>query len=198
MEDWSVGFADLPESFNPEIYELDFEHRELPGYLGSEKGILVQGHNRSDDLFMFAKRRIEGLKPNTTYHVRFDVEIATQAPRDAVGIGGAPGESVWVKAGASRIEPETVIDSSGWIRLNVDKGNQSQEGENAIILGNIAKMSGVFSDRFELKRLDNSTRPFVAETDDSGSLWLLIGTDSGFEGKTVLIYNRISVAFHEQ
>jgi len=198
MEDWSVGFSDLPADFDPSGYELHFEHTNLPVYLGSEKAILMQGHNRSDDLFMFAKRRIDGLKPNTTYNIRFDVEIATAASRDAVGAGGAPGESVWLKAGASLTEPEVVIDAKGRLVINIDKGNQSPGGEQAVVLGNIAKRSSVFSKRFELKTLDNLAQPFSIKTDESGSVWLLIGTDSGFEGKTILYYNRISVIFYEQ
>ena len=101
MDDWSIAFAGLPADFDPSGYELHFEHTNLPVYLGSEKAILVQGHNRSDGLFMFAKRRIDGLKPNTTYNVRFEVEIATDASRDAGGIGGPPGASVCLRAGAS-------------------------------------------------------------------------------------------------
>ena len=51
-EGWTVGFADLPADFDNSIYELDHEHRLLPDGLGGS-GIYVQGHNRSDDLFMF-------------------------------------------------------------------------------------------------------------------------------------------------
>jgi hypothetical protein len=36
-------------------------------------------------------------------------------------------------------------------------------------------------------------RRFAATASDTGELWLLVGTDSGFEGKTTLYYQRISV-----
>ena len=56
-EGWTAGFADLPVDYDRSIYELDQGHRPLPdGLAGS--GICVQGHNRSDDLFMFLKRRV--------------------------------------------------------------------------------------------------------------------------------------------
>jgi len=51
-EGWEVGFADLPADYDPSIYELDSGHRPLPESLEGA-GIYIQGHNRSDDLFMF-------------------------------------------------------------------------------------------------------------------------------------------------
>ena len=54
-EGWTFGFADLPVDFDQSIFELDHGHRPLPdGLEGS--GVYVQGHNRSDDLFMFGVR----------------------------------------------------------------------------------------------------------------------------------------------
>ena len=61
-EGWMVGFADLPVDYDQSIYELDHAHRPLPdGLEGS--GIYIQGHNRSDDLFMFMKKQVRGLSP---------------------------------------------------------------------------------------------------------------------------------------
>ncbi len=45
------------------------------------------------------------------------------------GIGGSPGESVYVKAGATTEEPLIIEDSDGWLRMNIDKGNQAGEGQ---------------------------------------------------------------------
>ena len=37
-EGWETGFADLPENYNPEIYELESGYRALPSELsGSAK-----------------------------------------------------------------------------------------------------------------------------------------------------------------
>lgn len=86
-----------------------------------------------------------------------------------------------------------------YFTMNIDKGGPPcQGGEQAVVLGDVAKRSSVFSHRYELKTLDNLAQPFSIKTDESGSVWLLIGTDSGFEGKTILYYNRISVIFYEQ
>ena len=79
-EGWVVEFADLPVDYDQSIYELDHQHRPLPdGLEGS--GIYVQGHNRSDDLFTFLKRRVDGLRPNTVYAVSVSLDLATNVPR---------------------------------------------------------------------------------------------------------------------
>lgn len=38
-----------------------------------------------------------------------ELEIATRDPNGCAGVGGAPGEGVTVKAGASELEPESVM-----------------------------------------------------------------------------------------
>ena len=44
------------------------------------------------------------------------------------------------------------------------------------------------------KTLDNADRPLKVQTDNEGRVWLIMGIDSGFEGLTVLYYDRISYA----
>ena len=102
---WVVAFADLPEDYDQSIYELDGGHRALPDSLDGA-GIFVQGHNRSDDLFMYLTRRVDGLIPAASYTVSATVDLATNAALASVGIGGSPGSSVYVKAGASTAEPD--------------------------------------------------------------------------------------------
>ena len=103
-----------------------------------------------------------------------------------------------MKAGASLEEPSLLVDDLGWFRLNLDKGNQASGGRDALVLGNAAKISTVFSDLFALKSLATQDSLFEISTDDAGAVWLLVGTDSGFEGKTTLYYNRIVATFFPQ
>ena len=187
---WVVAFADLPEDYDQSIYELDGGHRTLPDDLYGA-GIYVQGHNRSDDLFMYLKRRVGSLTPSASYTVSATVDLATDAALGLVGIGGAPGESVFVKAGASTAEPEAAPDSTGHLRMNIDKGNQSRGGPQMGVLGNVGHPD-IVGDEFRLKTLDNMDSPVVVKADDSGSAWLIVGTDSGFEGLTRLYYDRLS------
>ncbi len=185
-----MEFADLPVDYDQSIYELGHDHRPLPdGLEGS--GIYVQGHNRSDDLFTFLKRRVDGLRPNTVYAVSVSIDLATNVQAGLVGIGGAPGESVYVKAGASTVEPLTVEDGQGYLRMNIDKGNQSNGGEDMVVLGDVAH-DQVTDREYLLKTLDNTDLPLSVATDSEGQAWLIVGTDSGFEGLTQLYYARIS------
>ena len=189
-EGWTVEFADLPVDYDQSIYELDHEHRSLPdGLEGS--GIYIQGHNRSDDLFMFLKKRVDGLSPNTAYVVSVSLDLATNVPAGSFGIGGSPGESVFVKAGASTVEPLTEEDSNRYLRMNIDKGNQSRGGESMVVLGSVAHHE-VVNREYRIKTLDNTDMPLSVTTDGDGGVWLIVGTDSGFEGLTRLYYARIS------
>ncbi|GBC61429.1 hypothetical protein DENIS_2389 [Desulfonema ishimotonii] len=193
-EGWIAGFADLPVSETYK-YQLESSHRELPS--GPEgNGLYIQGYNYSGDLFMFFKKQFSGLKPDTTYQVAFEIELATNVPEGMVGAGGSPGESVCVKAGVTDMEPFADEDESGWFRMNIDKGNQAESGEDAVSLGNIASPD-VQGDEYQLKILANTDTPFTVTTDSDGGLWVIIGTDSGYEGLTALYYDHVMITLDE-
>ena len=193
-EGWTGGFADLPEEGH-DIYELEVDLSPIPEETNATgNSIRIQGNNRSDDLFMFLKKQITGLSPSTTYQIIYDIEIASQYPEEAPGAGGSPGGSVFIKAGATAEEPIPIVEDQGgvnYLRMNIDKGNQSQEGADMINMGTV----GIDGDeyKYELIQRSNEDRRFSVTTDPDGNLWLIIGTDSGFEGLTVLYYNRIKV-----
>jgi hypothetical protein len=197
---WVTGFADLPVDYDPVIYELDSGWGELPSGLEGN-AIYMSGHNRSDDLFMFLKTQVEGLKPNTTYQAEFAIDLASNVPEGLMGIGGSPGESVFVKAGATTDEPEVITDSDGWLRVNIDKGNQASEGEDMINLGTIANpnidLDTFTGEEYALMTLSSEERPFEVLSDAQGKAWLIAGTDSGFEGPTGVYYDRIEVQLNE-
>ena len=111
-----AGFADYPPA-HEEIYELTSGHRALPAPLKSRSGLFISGVNRSDDVFMFFKGPIDGLTPGASYGVEVSVEIATSTPAGCFGVGGAPGESVWIKAGVTAEEPVATMDES-YLRMN--------------------------------------------------------------------------------
>jgi hypothetical protein len=43
---------------------------------------------------------------------------------------------------------------------------------------------------------NNVDSPIFLKTNESGELWLLIGTDSGFEGKTTLYFSSIRISLN--
>ena len=168
---------------------------QLPSPLAPEPALFISGANRSDDLFMFFRGQVGGLVPGVRYSATVSVEIATDTPSGCFGIGGAPGESVFVKAGVSDVEPLPVLDGT-YLRMNIDTGNQSQGGEQAAVLGNVANSRPCEqSPQWELKSFPAQSVPAPVTASPDGHVWLLFGTDSGFEGKTEIYYTRISVTF---
>lgn len=190
---WQADFTDFPAGVDSSSYELKFAYTDRPSNLGNKKSMMMSGNNHSDDLFMFMKRKISDLSPNTDYTLVFEVELASNAPKGAVGAGGAPGESVFLKAGAASTEPKKVIEDNQYA-LNVDKGNQSTPGEMAIVLGDIA-VSYDTQEYALITRNNTEKTPFTARSNSKGELWLIVGTDSGFEGTTTVYYTRINVVF---
>ena len=198
---WETGFAEY--SPDMEGMMLEAEIRSLPSELGVDgTGYYLQGMTRADDLFMFLKRRLgtdDGIVPGQEYRVMFTIVFASNAPSGAMGIGGSPGESVFLKAGASMVEPEVYLNSAdNHYRMNVDKGEgNSHDGTAASIVGDIANGLSV-------EEIDMENPPYVSlklqhehqytvNASQDGELWLLVGTDSGFEGITGIYYQTIAV-----
>lgn len=189
--EFAAGFADLPADYDPAIYELQSDRRPLPANLGGGNALFLSGANRSDDLFMFWKKRVTGLVPGTLYEIAIDLELASSYAVGLVGIGGPPGEAVTVKLGASSIEPKVDSDAEGWLRLNIDKGNQSNGGKDLAAVGDVAKPEDG-SENYVLLHRDNRAVRQTARAAADGSLWLVFGTDSGFEGTTLLYFTKLS------
>lgn len=191
---WDAAFAD----YSPESGGMDLAAaiRQLPTELGiSGTGFFISGNNHSDDLFMFIVKKLtaaDGLRPNQPYQLSFRATLASQAGSGCGGIGGSPGDSVYLKAGAAGEKPAVFLDSGNHYRVSFDKGNQSTGGVAATVIGTIANGSP----------LCGSDAPFVTITRSGvhrstvtsnrfAELWLVVGTDSGFEGITSLYYESI-------
>jgi hypothetical protein len=126
--------------------------------------------------------------------VHFNIELGSNAPDDSAGIGGSPA-SVVLKAGAGAEEPRPVV-VDGFLRMNVDKGGQTQGGAYASVLGDVANgrlLDPSLSEQPYAAITRSGTHAFPVRADAAGTLWLLVGTDSGFEGLTRLYYLRITV-----
>ena len=156
----------------------------------TRQSLMLSSMNRSDDAFMFLKKKVVGLQSNTNYTLTFEIELASQYATNSMGIGGSPGGSVYLKAGATSVEPVKVLKDN-YYSLNIDKGAQIADGKDAITLGNI----GIGDDAtgYKLITRSNADKPFTVRSNDKGELWLLVGTDSGYEGLTTLYYSSIKV-----
>lgn len=193
---WTPGFADYPagqESF----YELSSGLEALPDSLGAHrKGFKLSGNNHSDDLFMFVTKQVDGLEPNTRYDFRFKLLFGTNAQKNCIGVGGAPGESVWIKAGATRVEPKAVNDGAGNLLMNIDKGQQANSGSDAIVVGDFSNQRecGDPNTSYMKKTLTSNAGAFSTTTDDQGTVWIILSTESGFEATTTIYFMGLEVA----
>jgi hypothetical protein len=185
-----AGFVDYPVG-EETFYELDSGIRPLPTNLGPATALFISGNNHSDDLFMFYKRRITGLVPGMPYRLGFDLQFATEPEFGSFGIGGSPAHSVYLKAGASALEPVGVVQDGGY-RLNVDKGEQSNPGDAALVIGDVSKPDGAPAG-FQLVTRSSGDSFLDATSSSAGDLWLFFGTDSGFEGTTSLYSTNFNV-----
>lgn len=185
-------FADYHDDGNNyESYQMKSEYATAPVPDEESKSLYLCSINRSDDLFMGYVRKLEGLNPNTGYQFNITFRLATNVTADSFGIGGNPADSVHVKTGVFSVEPKLERDATGVFRFsNIDIGRQSQSGQNAVVVGNMARQDGVSDNSFTWKAF--STK-IIAESDANGCVYLLIGTDSGFEGFTEYYLDDVSV-----
>ena len=189
-----AGFADYLQNGLSD-YQLTNSWQARPTNLGGSSALFISGFNHSDDLFMFWKKRITGLPPNTSVMLTMEIELASKYAEGLVGAGGPPGEGVTVKAGAVAFEPQAVLESregEGWLRMNLDKGNQTVGGTDMSVIGNVAKPDDG-NENYVLLMRHQHGKPFTVTTASDGSLWLIFGTDSGFESTTALYYSRLTV-----
>ena len=75
--------------------------------------------------------------------------------------------------------------------MNIDKNNQANSGEDMKVLGDFA--NGTDSNAYATKTLVYDSGELQARTNEKGELWLIVGTDSGFESTTTIFYNKIQV-----
>ena len=60
-----------------------------------------------------------------------------------------------------------------------------------VVIGNVSHPD-VVGDEHKINMPTNSVAPLQVPSDADGKIWLIVGTDSGFEGLTALYYTRIS------
>lgn len=195
---WASDVSDFSEETRPE--DILSQTGVNPPGIDDDSGYFhLAASNRSDDMFLFISRRLgdqADLAPDTAYRIDFEVSAASNAPSNCAGIGGPPGEAVWLKVGASNEQP-TPVQEDGYTSLTIDKGNQSQGGEDA-------EVAGVIANGIPCEEALEADQPFAmvdwehelsnpVTTDDEGRLWLLVGIDSGFEGRSELYYDTVEV-----
>ena len=184
-------FADYSiDSDGLEKYEMESRYAEIPVVGEESYGLYIASHNRSDDMFMGYMKELSGFEANTEYTFDISFKIATNVEGGLIGIGGSPGEAVFVKAGLARECPTIGTADDGVERfINIDIGNQSQGGNDVVVVGDMAKPDGA-GEGFVFKEMNVGC---TVTTNGDGCLYLIIGTDSGFEGFTEYYLDDITI-----
>ncbi len=191
---WTHGISDLPPG-SEEDYEFDAEVKAIPSDTNIN-AYYIASHNRSDDVFMFLKKKIDDLLPNTDYTMTGSVTFLSNAGIGCAGIGGSPGESVFMKVGGNEIEP---VQADYY--LNLDIGNQEQGGNDAVVVGDAASEHAVCGDEttFGEKTVTlSSDADFTFTSSSEGEAWVFLGSDSGYEGLSKFYYTDIELALTRQ
>ena len=188
LDGWVGEFADYEDATAPT--EVVWGLRPLPAPL-SGQAYYTGGTNRSDDLFIYSRKKFGGYAPSTSYLLRFEIEIATNQSSGCVGVGGAPGESVYVVAGAA---PTKTVQVGGEWRVNLDRGNQATPGPASQVLGNVANAVPDCGPQVYQTKVLKSTAPLAVTSNANGEIWVFFGIDSGFEARSAVFYKSIKVA----
>lgn len=187
-------YADYPGGEGvEEFYELRHGHEKVP-IDGAGKDLFLSGNNHSDDLFMGYYKELTDFRPGQLYAFHVTFRLATNVDGGTIGVGGSPGTSVYVKGGVAMEKPERVSDELGYYRLNLDKANQGQGGTDLALLGNLEKPETLRPGEYEWKEFSFDAQ---ARADAEGRLWLVLGTDSGFEAVSSYYLDDISLSWTE-
>jgi hypothetical protein len=185
---WTLGDSDYTDGTEPSNVTLSLTDT-LPAPI-QQRAVAISGTNRSDDMYAYIKRPVTGLAPSSVYQAEVSVTLAASVPQGCLGVGGSPGESVYVKTTVSGSEPQTVRQNSGEWALSIDKGNQANSGTEGQTLGHIANSAtDCRYGTIERKTL-RTTTPITVTTDAQGRVWWGLGQDSGYEaGSTLVLLN---------
>ncbi|AEI52218.1 hypothetical protein [Runella slithyformis] len=183
-EDWIGGFANHSNESNiEELYEFEFSHAALPKPLNtSKKALMRSGKNYSDDLFMFIKKKLRGLTSNKMSEVDVELGFANNVPKNMFGVGGSPGENVYIKAGTFTIEPNKVLDKTdNHYTINIHKGNQAQEEAYmklvAVVLWDSVQAQETFNASIESAKAPkeaNESHLLLGNTSDENQDWMIL------------------------
>lgn len=176
---WRAAFTDYPQGRENDVAFVG-EVRTLPAPLPPSDALYQHGDNISDDLFMYFDRQVDGLAPGARYRLSFHLGFASRYAQDcAAGVGSL----VVIKAGASTIEPASAPDANGVMRINVDKGQQMNDGANAVMLGDIRNgLPGCDPNAdHAVAQRGGMDHTIVVRADSGGRMWIFFGTESAFE-----------------
>ncbi len=191
---WTPAFCDYPVG-EEDAHELFAGSSRLPDPLDqSRRALVISGNNVGEDLFMYYRRKIDGLEPGRDYLISFTLEIASDAPSGCIDACGKYPGGPALLAGASQEEP-VPIKVEGWHRFPLEKGRPAWDEQTVVPIGNASAGHMDCSDNapYEIRRFRTGIRRVKATASPTGELWLFFGTDSRVPETTKLYYTRLTL-----
>jgi len=191
-------FLDYPDG-REDFYELSSGPTTLPEPWQDLSGVRISGSNHSDDLMMVLMRPVDGLAPETRYAIELEMQFATNVPEGCAGVGGSPGESVYMRLGAAGEKPDYEV-ADGDRRATIDLGQQASPGKRAISVGDMANGAdesycSSAEAPWRLKRVSTRDQEFSVTSNATGRIWVYGLSDSGFEATTSWYLTEFAVRF---
>jgi len=191
VEGWTGDYALYNRADTTKV-AFAMERDSLPSDIDSLRwGLRLEGTNVGDSIFLFLKKEIAGLNPEKTYNVSFDINLASNFP----DLPGATGKNISLKAGASATEPVKKL-LSGYYNVSIKKGLWNQDGAEMSIIGDVVNNSARAV--YQLVNRNSSSKNISVKPGSDGKIWVCIGEDTRFKGRTVLYYDMIKVTVREQ
>lgn len=186
IEGWTAGVADYLDGNEPTEAASGWSKVPPPVH---GMGYYIVSHNNSDDVFTFTKHQVGGFVPGAKYTLTFELSYATSAATGCVGVGGARGDSIYMVGAAAMDEPKVVkygIEEQHRYRLNIDHGDQAVSGEQGKILG-LLGIEGLDCNGNDFATATRTSKePVTVQADKDGKFWIVLGTDSAFEGTNAI------------
>lgn len=194
FSDYPVFNAPAEQRAQIEYYELKSGLARVPGDGTGRTAFKLSGFNHSDDLIMSVSGPVKGLVPGKRYRATVSATFATNIPTGLAGVGGAPGESVFVKLGLTNVKPAVLKKEQFgglYASLNIDTGIQATSGKDLKLVGHVgdARVKPE-SPRFVDKTV--TMRPFVFKATGKVA-HVTFATDSGFEGSSTVFVRGLKV-----
>jgi hypothetical protein len=186
-DSWTAGYTGIPSHLDDDGV-VKVEWKEMDNSKGNYS-ISFEGKSKSKKTFLYIYRQFIGLKPNSTYGIVFNVQFLSSLQNG----------SIYIKVGALSHQPVTfdlpLTDS------NFQKGKIGYDSKDLEVLGIIYPSYGT-SDAalYRSQQMQNYAKPFYANTDKDGSLWLIIGVEPEATVKEIkpILLNTMRILFQYQ
>jgi hypothetical protein len=186
-DSWTAGYTGAPPRADEDDI-VKIEWKEIDNSKGNYV-ISFEGSNKSKNVFLYIYRQFTELKPNSTYSVIFNTQFFSSSQNGLV----------YVKAGALNHPPMTF--DLLLAEANFQKGKIGYDSRDLEVLGIIYPLSGASGiDLSRPQQMQNYAKPFYANTDKDGSLWLILGIEPETTIKEIkpVLLNTMRVLFQYQ